>query len=250
MVVNTNRVCDIYIDNFDMGIAYTLGAEQIGPMYFLMIDKIPIKPNIMPISPPLYTEDHGIPSQVGQRMPGIPIIWKNPHDKFVRYVLPCIRISREDPPPALERWPSLHLKYKVPAPGAQPVTVTYGNREIQGYSKYEQQNGTFPFDIPYTITIETSGQSALQHALMVLRYAQKIFKPYSVLSLIDDEGNLRKYNMFVEGPNDLGNVADIADRTAIFALSVRVQGELDLSDPQILDKMVQKVAVKVERKEE
>jgi len=249
-LVGTERIGDYFLDSFDMGIVMTLGGEKIGKYYFVRKEKITLMPGVPQLLLPLYTEAHGIPSEVGMRMPGIPIIWKNPDPSFMRYVLPCFRISREDPSPALERWNSLHLKHKGPAPDATPIQVQYGNTVLNGYDKYEEQNGAWPYDIPYTLTIEASGKSAELHVQAMLKYAMKIFEPYSVLDVPNSFGEIGKFNMFVEGPSDLGMVADIADSSKIYALSIRVSGNFDLSDIQTLDKTVtSKPQINVNRKE-
>jgi len=195
---------------------------------YVPLDKVP------GVAPPLFDENHKNEAEVGLPMPGIPIIISNPGDSVQRYNLPCFRITREDPSPALERWMSLHLKYRAPAPGETEITVKVGNREFKGYNKYEQQQGAWPFDIPYTVTCEGVGIKARTNAQTMLLHLMKAFPPYAVLSVEDSIGDMRKYNVFVEGPSELSQVADIRDRMIIHALSLRVSGELDLSDPVIV----------------
>ena len=144
----------------------------------------------------------------------------------------------------------MHIKYRGPAPDANEIQVQYGNTTLTGYDKYEEQDGAWPFDIPYTLTMESAGKSAELHAQAMLKYAMKKFKPYSVLSVPNDFGQIGKFNMFVEGPSDLGQVADIADRSMVYALSIRVAGTFDLADIRELDKPVtSQPTINIDRKE-
>ena len=119
-------------------------------------------------------------------------------------------------------------KYRAPAPGASEVTVEYGSMELTGYDKYEMQPAAWPYDIPYTITVEANGERARTNAQVMLRHCMSIFGPYGIVTVYDEDGAERKYNVFGEGPSDLSSVSDVRDRTIIYALSLRVAGELDV----------------------
>ena len=226
---------NIFIRDFDLGIVeYLGGTEYSGNYYFLDPNKIisaysgengpsPI------LIPPLFPDDHGIPSEVGKQMPGIPIIFENPNE-IGRYVLPSIRIAPEDLSPALERMNGYHLKYKCPAPGANPLTVPMGNSgaTVDGYDKYESQEGARPYDIPYTIHLGATGNAARTNANAMLKYAMTLFQPNGSLEVYDTLGDKRWYTFFTEGPSSLSIIGDIGDRAIINSLSVRVLGELDV----------------------
>lgn len=217
---------DIFVREFDIAMFDALNA-------FVQNDRVFVQ-KINGVKVPLFDEDHTIKEEVGKSMPGIPVIFVNPDDAIQHYNMPCFRITREDVSPALERWMSLHLKSRKPAPGATPVTVNYGGRTLTGWSKYEEQDGSWPFDISYTITCESSGLAARTECLLMLRYLMKKMPPYGVVTARDSLGKDRKYNIFVEGPSELGMVTDIRDRGMIMALSVRIEAELDLSDPRVI----------------
>ena len=135
-IVGTERIGDVYLWEFDKGIFDQLQTILIGDHVYLPLSKVP------GMKAPLFDENHGVPEEVGKEMPGIPVLFANPDDSIQRYDVPCVRIVREDPSPALERWMSLHLKYKGPAPGAQPVQVQYNNAlTLNGFDKYEEQAG-------------------------------------------------------------------------------------------------------------
>lgn len=225
--IRHERIGDVFLENFDEGIVKTLEGVLIGDDYFLPLSKAPT------VQPPLYTELAADPDLIGKPMPGIPFIFANPGEAVQRYVIPCIRVRREDPSPALERWGSLQDKYRAPAPGEPEIVVQYGNRTKRGYAKYEMQPAGWPYDIPYTITIETNGVRARLTNHILLKHCMGIFGPYGVVTVTDDMGRDRKYNVFGEGPSNLDIIGDLRDRTIISALSLRVAAELDVQ-PQSL----------------
>ena len=121
----------------------------------------------------------------------------------------------------------------MPAPGATPVQVTIGNQTFDGYDKYEDQPGAWPYDIPYTVTLEANGKRARTNAQVMLKHAMKRYGPHAVLEVDDSLDILRRFEVFGEGPSDLSSASDIRDRTIIYALSLRVAGYLDLEDPMV-----------------
>ena len=220
--IRNEKIGDVFLREFDEGVVKELGGTIIGNDYYLPLNKVP------GVEPPLFTEWAEQVGDVGQPMPGIPFIFANPGDESQRYVIPCIRVRREDPSPALERWGSLQDKYRVPAEGEEEKTVQYGNRMLIGYSKYEMQSSGWPYDIPYTITVEANGNKARTNSQVMLKHCLGVFGPYGVVHVVDSFGRTRVYNVFGEGPSSLSSVGDIRDRTMIYALSLRVAGELDV----------------------
>jgi hypothetical protein len=225
VLVGDVQIGDLFLYDYDLGMIKGLAGELIGNNYFLPLHFVP------GVEPPLYTEFAENPDDVGKPMPGIPFIFNNPGDAVERYVIPCIRVRREDPGPAMERWMSLHEKYRRPAPGATEVQVDIGNQQVSGYDKYETQPGPWPYDIPYTITTETNGKRARLNAQILLKHVMRIFGPHGILDTIDSLGETRKFEVFGEGPSNLSLVADIRDRTIIYAMSLRVAGYLDVQRP-------------------
>jgi len=240
-MIRHEQVGDVWLRDFDEGITKTLGCIEIGQRYYLPLDKAP------GVEPPLFTEFFGDVSQQGKPMPGIPIIYTSPAAGVQRYTLPCLRLRREDPSPALERWMSFHYKYRRPAPGFPEIEVTYRTRKVRGYAKYEQQEGAYPYDIPYTLTCEGVGKGARAKAHTLLKHCMKKFKPQAKVHHVKDSlGRERSYWTFTEGPSDLSAATDIRDRTIIFALSLRVQGELDLNDPELKQAVTSQVSASVD----
>ena len=237
-IVGNERCGDVYLFDFDKGIFDQLKTVIIGDRVYLP------KEYVYPVPVPLFDEECGMEDQVGKSMPGIPIIFVNPDESVQNYNLPCIRITREDPSPALERWMSKHLKYKCPAPGAVPIQVVHGATTMDGWDKYEEQEGAWPYDIPYTITVEASGENARTYAQVLLKYVHKKFPPYVTIPVGDSLGKTRTYTVFVEGPSDLSQVADIRDRSIIYALSLRVSAEFDLSDATTGEAVTEKPTIR------
>jgi len=220
--LNNTRIGDVTLRSFDDGVYRTLMAELMGGRYFLP------RQFSLGVVPPLFSEYSGEEDLIGQTMPGIPFIYGNPAAAVMRYLVPCIRVKREDPSPALERSHSKHLKYRAPADGESEITVDYRGIETSGYSKYEEQEGSTPVDIPYTITCEAAGKSARANAHVLMDHCMNILYPHEKICVVDSDGRERLYQVYCEGPSELTNIGDIRDRNISFALSVRVQAELDL----------------------
>lgn len=228
------------IRNFDEGVVQTLGAEiydiQTGKgftsNYFIATDKIqPVRP--------------------APGLPGIPITFSHPEDIWERYRQPVIVIRRDDISPSMSRWHPGMVTYRTPAEGANPVEVTLptGNT-VQGFDRYEQKQQAVPFDLTYTITIlaryrgkgpippkdtptgfKGAEGSPRNQVNRILDYCLRIYAPYAQVFVRDSLGDRRKYSAFMEAVSHLDEVPEITERVLGFALTLRVEAELDLSDP-------------------
>lgn len=217
------------VRNFDQGVLDTLGAVLIDSNYFLpKLDLLPI--------------------QATPGMPGIPIVFAFPEDLYERYKLPVMVVRRDDIAPAMQRWHPGMVTYRAPAKGSREVTVSRGdplNPVVKtGYTRYEQQQQAVPFDITYTLSIlarhrgfgpagETPEGTASPRTQInkLLDYVLRIFAPYTSLHLKDDLGDVRSYSAFMEALSHLDELAEVTGRVIGFALTLRVEAELDLSDP-------------------
>jgi hypothetical protein len=212
--------------NFDEGVVETLRPEVINDNYYLT----------------------GVPNMASPvpGSPGIPIIFAFPEDLFERYKLPVVVIRRDDISPALSRWHPGTITYKAPAANATPVEVTLPDSTVlRGYSRYETQQQAAPFDITYTISLlarhrgfgkGSSGAagpgSPRNQVNRLLDYALRIYQPYSQVIVRDSLGDARSYSAFMEAISHLDEVAEVTDRVIGFALTLRVEAELDLRDPR------------------
>lgn len=215
--------------NFDQGVLDSLGVVLVESNYYLSKDALS-------------------PMQATPGMPGIPVVFSFPEDMFEKYKLPVVVIRRDDISPAMQRWHPGMVTYRSPAKGARPVSVSYGdplNPVVKaGFDRYEQQEQAVPFDITYTISIlarhrgfgpggetPTGTASPRTQINKLLDYVLRIFAPYTSVHLKDDLGDVRSYSAFMESISHLDELAQVTERVIGFALTLRVEAELDLSDP-------------------
>jgi hypothetical protein len=215
----------VTVRDFDRGIVETLGAK-IFPTpdipttkegskrqnYFIPPERIPS------ISPP-------------PGLPGVPITFSNPEDVFEKWKIPVLIVSREDFSPAMERWQSQGgMQYRAPSVDAVPVQIE--GRE--GFDRFEQLPQAVPFDISYTLRVQArhhgvQGQKNQANALLL--HVMKTYPPYGGMFVRDSSGDYRSYEVFSDGASQMDEAFDVAERMASFSVSLRVEGELDLSDP-------------------
>lgn len=226
-VLGTAPTGSVGLRNFDEGVVETLLPELISDNYYLT--KVPS------VHPP-------------PGSPGIPIVFSHPEDLFERYKLPVVVIRRDDLSPALGRWHPGTVTYKAPSVYAEPIEVTLSNTEqtvLRGYSRYEVQQQAVPFDITYTITIlarhrgygkgspgVTGAGSPRNQVNQLLDYVMRIYQPYGQVIVRDSLGDARSYSAFMESTSHLDEVAEVTERVIGFALTLRVEAELDLRDPR------------------
>lgn len=211
--------------NFDEGVVETLKPEILEGNYYLT--KVP---HVYP--PP--------------GSPGIPIIFSHPEDLFERYKLPVVVIRRDDISPALSRWHPGMETYRAPAVNAVPLEVMLADSTVlRGYSRYEVQQQAVPFDITYTVSIlarhrgfgkgspGTTGEGSPRNQVnQLFDYVLRIYQPYSHVRVRDSLGDDRSYAVFMESTSHLDEVAEVTERVIGFALTIRVEAELDLRDPR------------------
>lgn len=221
--------------NFDEGVVETMGAtvDEERQNYFIMADKL------APMAPP-------------PGLPGIPVTFSHPEDIFERYRLPVIVVRRDDIAPALQRWHPGAEQWHAPAEGARPVSVEVGDPKfpttLSGFDRYETQQQAAPFDITYSITImarhrgfgpadrkghrNPSGDGSPKTQVnQALDYVLRHYQPYTTVWVKDSLGDNRGYSAFMEAISHLDEVPEVTDRVLGFALTLRVEAELDLNEP-------------------
>jgi hypothetical protein len=157
----------------------------------------------------------------------VPVVFNNPEQILESKILPFIHVSRDSIDPARQRWHSDGAKeYVAGVPGTE--TVING---VSGFGSVEYKNQAWPFDITYRITVFARFE---REALTMLRF---ILKKYQVIGLVwvkDSKQEYRSYTTYLESSiNDLSEIVDVADRTKAYAITIRVEAELDLHDPII-----------------
>lgn len=216
---NNQRTGDVWLTDYDRGVVETFGAvvNSVG-------DKYVIK-DLPRVSPPPDFE-------------GVPVYFAFPDETIDPKILPSFVIRRDDITPAMSRWHLGNQQYRVPAAGSQMVTVTHpitGAVIAQGSTSYETKGQALPFDILYTIQIRARYRNNLKVVAMeMLRYTLKRYQPYTVVYCKDTEGDVRSYTAFMESPAALDTKPDVAGRETNFNVTLRVEAELDLNDPQVL----------------
>ena len=231
--------------NFDQAVVESLGAEVhdvdtgkgLHSNYYLGSDLLPVEP--------------------APGLPGIPITFSHPEDVYSRYRQPVIVVRRDDISPAMNRYHPGHKSYRAPAQSANPVTVvinpgTFGEQRLEGWDRYETKTTGIPFDLTYTISIYarhrgkgplpkkgvptgfTGAQGSPRNQVnSVLDYVLRRFPPYCQVLLVDSQGDTRRYSAFMEAISHLDEVPEVTERVLGFAVTLRVEAELDLNDPEV-----------------
>jgi hypothetical protein len=208
---------EVGIRDFDLAMVRQFKGEyhEVGP------DKIP----------GYYAQVDGVEPAPG--LPGIQVVFGNPDDAFVNYLLPLFVVTRDDISPAMSRWHPHTIKYRVPKAGAQLIQVTGpGGTTLSGYKDMVQQDVPTPYDISYTLTVahERRGLKARETGLKMLHHALKWFQPYFNIVVIDSINDQRIYFGTAEAATSADELADVADRLISWTMSVTVEALIDVLD--------------------
>lgn len=200
----------VTIRDFDRGVVETLGAKPIGDHYYIT--------DLAEYDPP-------------PNLPGIPVVFAHPEEVFRTQRIPLIEVRRDDINPAISRWHPGWTVYNVPAYGARPVTSPIPGDTRKDWNRRETYQQTAPFDILYTISIQARQRQYMAAANHILRYVLGIYQPYSAVYVTDSEGDRRSYEAFLDSIAPADNVPEVGERMIGFALSLRVEAELDINLP-------------------
>jgi hypothetical protein len=211
--------------DFDRGVVETLGAVVVKDNYFLTI------PGVSP------APGH----------PGIQVVFAFPEDIYEHWKKPSIVVSRDDVSTAMQRYHPGAYQYRAPAAGARPVVVS----GIQGFTSMETMSQAVPFDLSYSLNIITTGRgsggSRAQAGLM-LDWVLRKFPPYCAIYVLDSIGDQRTYTAWMDGVGMLDEVAEVSERTIGFAVTLRVEAEFDLAEPEIHSTVTAPPTFKFKRK--
>lgn len=207
------RTGRVSLRSFDEGVVETLGAKVVDDNYFLTVEGIDPPPG----------------------SPGVPVTWSYPEDVYEKYKIPHILIRRDDISIAMQRWHPGTGQYRVPAPGALPVVIPSLN--LAGFDSYEELQQAVPFDLAYTLQIAARHRGGVSGSRnqcnRILDHVLRVYPPYCRVLLKDSAGGVRSYEAFMEGISPLDEHADVAERFVGFALTLRVEAELDLGEPEV-----------------
>jgi hypothetical protein len=187
--------------------------------------------------------------------PGVLVTFSFPEAEFKSYVVPLVLFRRDDISPANERWHSVgHEGYRAPAPDANkvivPNTAPASVAGKTGYDRVEVGLAPIPFDITYTISIFCHYRGAIGQRGQVnsiLGHVLRIFPPYGKVYVKDDIGDYRGYYTFTESTSVLDEHPEVAERIIGFGVTVRVEAELDLSEPTIHRTVTQPLTVNLKQ---
>lgn len=161
----------------------------------------------------------------------VPVIFNDPEPIYDRRIYPSILVARDDPQPNLARWHSVgQLEYFAGVSGTEETAIVAG-QTVSGFSQVESKIQAMPFDLNYTITVFARWE---HEAMPMLRHVLKRFQPFSRIPVIDSLGQSRSYTTFSDGGwQNQSEISDVADRMKAYAVSVKVEAELDLNDPLV-----------------
>lgn len=200
----------VTVRDFDQGVVETLGAVVVDGAYFIL--------GLSNLDPP-------------PGMPGVPVVFSHPEEVLQTHRVPVIEVRRDDINPAMQRWHPGMGTYRTPTRGALPVPSFVPGDASQGFNRYEESQQSTPFDILYTINIQARQRQFMAAANRILAYVLRIYQPYSAVYITDSVGDRRSYEAFLEAVAPLDNVPEVGERMIGFALSLRVEAELDINEP-------------------
>lgn len=224
----------VNLRSFDEGVVETLGA-RIDPEtdnYFLRLEEA----ETVGFDPAVSSPFNRGPVDPRPGLPAIPVTFAFPEEVFEKYSIPLVLVRRDDIAPALQRWHPGALQYRTPGRGALQVQNNETAPPLVGFDRVEQVDQAAPFDLSYTINIVARNRGApgvRNQANRVLDHVLRIYQPYCRVLVKDSIGDARSYEAFMEGISHLDEVAEVTDRVIGFAVTLRIEGELDINDPVI-----------------
>jgi len=198
----------VTVRDFDQGVVETLGAVVIDGSYFIL--------GLSEYDPP--------PGE-----PGVRVVFSHPEEVLQTHRMPVIEVRRDDINPATQRWHPGMETYRAPARGALPTVSPFVGDTRKGWNQIDVAQQAAPFDILYTINIQARQRQYMAAANKILAYVLSIYQPYSAVFVYDSVGDRRSYEAFLDAIAPLDNVPGVAERTIGFALSLRVEAELDIN---------------------
>lgn len=210
--IHNTQTGEVWVSDFDLGVVQAIGAT----------------PDLSPVTK---LEGAGgdrcfkvvIPGSGGEG-DKVPVYFQDPEAPYRYKVYPCIVIDREDMSPALNRWMSVgQLEFRSPVGG--PISIG----GVSGYTQYMSKPQAMPYDFVYTITAYGKYERATQ---LMLKKILQSFPPVGKIFVKDSLGLQRSYELYHEGGvSPRHEIIDPAIRFRGYAITLRVEGELDLITP-------------------
>lgn len=196
---------NVFVTNFDQAMFSGLGAV----------------PDVSSPTDPCYK----LSVVIGSETVKIPVYFSQPEPIFQKKIFPFITIFREDITPAMHRWMGVgQLEYRAGVSGTSIIL----NSGVSGYTQYQSKPQAYPFDITYTISVWDRYERT---ALTILQKVLKAYPPVGRLIVYDSLNLRRSYEYYLEGAiANLQEVIDPVTRARGYAITIRVEAELDLEE--------------------
>lgn len=171
----------------------------------------------------------------------VPVHFGNPEAIFANKTYPSFSVKRDSFEPNMARWHSQgQMQEMYGIPGTEQVV-----NGVSGYGQVEVSPQAWPYDITYTVSAYARYEYEAQ---TLLRNLMKKFPPRSYVTAIDSLGDNRTYECFNDNAvSDLSEIVDVSERVKAYSVTVRVEGEIDLVDPVIVDS-VQSIVMTAQKK--
>lgn len=155
------------------------------------------------------------------------VLYKRPEPTQVKHEVPEIAILRADVDPDERRLTSPTVQYRLPAPGATPVSIN----GYVGFDSYETKDKEWPYTLTYTIECWSRYRTVAQFLIQKMMAAFPMRGTLELLATEEadrDVENIRTYLFFAEGITDLTEVNSMVERIPGFSLTIRIEAELTL----------------------
>lgn len=170
----------------------------------------------------------------------VPVHFGNPEPIFTNKTYPSYSVKRDSIEPNLARWHSVGQMQQVWGVTGTEETIN----GVPGYRQVEVHQQAWPYDITYTITAYARYEYEAQ---TLLRNMLRKFPPISAVRVIDSLNENRTYECFNSNAiSDLSEIVDVSERVKAYSITVRVEGEIDLTEPTIRES-VQTVVLSAEK---
>lgn len=228
----------IFLEAFDQGVLEEIAKLGSTLIYDPTTGKpLPVTGKDPDLGPggknPSVCQDKGYWVEIPPSIPGRPadvvfVIFGNPEQTLVAARLPMIVVKRDSFQPDLKRYNSFgHWDYFEGVSGTlEPMG------QVSGYGQVAVKRQAMPYELNYTISIYARLET---QALRILRRALRRFPPYGAIPAVDSLGFRRTFTAYNDsGVSDISEIIDVSERTRGYSFSIRVEGELDLYDEDIL----------------
>lgn len=159
----------------------------------------------------------------------VPVILNNPEQVYEKKTYPSLLIKREPFGQDRKRWGSYgQFDYVSGVPGTEQ---TVNGQTV--YHKVEIKPQAWPYTLNYTVTCFARYEYEAQ---TMMRQLLRSFQPLGQINVTDSLGENRGYVFYNDSEvQDIGEFINVAERVHAYSISIRIEAEIDLVDPQLAD---------------